>query len=497
MALQLKWLYSILLLFMAVGCVLLANEFYWIGVVPFALGIVFLAMYAMDVLLMIIVFCTPLAINLEGKDFGVALSLPTEPLMAGITCLFLFKILFQRGFDKRVLHHPVSIAIYIYLAWMFITCLTSTMPLVSLKHFFAKLWFICPFYFLATQMFRDTSSELPPNAKRQPPNVGIHNMHIFIWLYIVPLLIVIGYTMVKHQAFGFTQHSANIVMWPFYNDHTAYAAAIAMFLPAVIAFMTDKSYSKAIRTISFFIFLILMVALVLSYTRAAWISIAVALVVFLIFYFRIRFIYVFAAIVTMLVLFFTFQTQIFIKLEENKAQSATDFNKHLQSISNIKSDASNLERLNRWHSAMRMFREKPFFGWGPGTYQFKYASYQQAKDRTIISTNSGDRGNAHSEYIGPLTESGVLGLVTFSLLIIVIAWRAIILYSNSRNKEIRMLTLTVFLGLITYLVHGTLNNFLDTDKAAVPFWGFVAILVALDVYHSRSSEAALAVEKSK
>src|SRR6476659_7008000 len=126
MALQLKWLYGILLLFMAAGCMLLAHEFYWIGVVPFVLGIVFLAMYAMDVLLMIIVFSTPLAINLEGKDFGVALSLPTEPLMAGITCLFLFKILFQRGFDKRVLNHPVSITLYIYLAWMFVTCLTST-----------------------------------------------------------------------------------------------------------------------------------------------------------------------------------------------------------------------------------------------------------------------------------------------------------------------------------------------------------------------------------
>jgi len=45
--------------------------------------------------------------------------------------------------------------------------------------------------------------------------------------------------------------------------------------------------------------------------------------------------------------------------------------------------------------------------------------------------------------------------------------------------------LSVFLGLVTYLVHGALNNFLDTDKASVPFWGFIGILVALDVYHAR------------
>ena len=39
------------------------------------------------------------------------------------------------------------------------------------------------------------------------------------------------------------------------------------------------------------------------------------------------------------------------------------------------------------------------------------------------------------------------------------------------------------MGLITYYFHGTMNNFLDTDKASVPFWGFVAILVALDLYY--------------
>ena len=33
-----------------------------------------------------------------------------------------------------------------------------------------------------------------------------------------------------------------------------------------------------------------------------------------------------------------------------------------------------------------------------------------------------------------------------------------------------------------------MNNFLDTDKASVPFWGFIAILVALDVYHNQKSD---------
>jgi len=27
-----------------------------------------------------------------------------------------------------------------------------------------------------------------------------------------------------------------------------------------------------------------------------------------------------------------------------------------------------------------------------------------------------------------------------------------------------------------------MNNFLDTDKASVPFWGFTAMIVALDLF---------------
>src|SRR5687767_8132862 len=72
-----------------------------------------------------------------------------------------------------------------------------------------------------------------------------------------------------------------------------------------------------------------------------------------------------------------------------------------------------LQSLNRWSAAFNMFEERPFFGWGPGTYSFRYALFQLSAHKTIISTNAGDKGNAHSEYIGPLAESGVLGLLTF------------------------------------------------------------------------------------
>jgi hypothetical protein len=46
------------------------------------------------------------------------------------------------------------------------------------------------------------------------------------------------------------------------------------------------------------------------------------------------------------------------------------------------------------------------------------------------------------------------------------------------------------------MTHGFLNNFLDTDKLSVPFWGFTAIIVALDVYHTGKAEEEPAQENS-
>jgi O-antigen ligase len=129
-----------------------------------------------------------------------------------------------------------------------------------------------------------------------------------------------------------------------------------------------------------------------------------------------------------------------------------------------------------------MFANKPVFGYGPGTYMFKYAPYQLKRDRTIISTNSADGGNAHSEYLGPLSESGVLGFLTFLIILGTVIYTAVNTYTRLTDVRLKAIVLAALIGLITYYFHGLLNNFLDTDKLSVPFWGFTAMIVAIDIY---------------
>ena len=422
-------------------------------------------------MLWFIIITTPFSLNVKLKDFGLAISLPGEPLMAGILILFILKVLYDIKIEKKILYHPITIAIIINLSWITITTVTSTMPWVSFKFLLARLWFIICFYYFGILLFKEVK-----NIKR------------FMWAYIIPFTIIIFYTLIMHSQYGFTVDTANWIMSPFYNDHTIYGAILAMFLPIIVYFIYNSEYTFAQKGISFVFLLIFIVALVLSFTRAAWISLAIAFAIGAVMYFKINMRIVVFFGLAGLGLFLVTKDRIFMKLEKNRQDSSSNLTEHVQSISNISSDASNLERINRWSAALRMFQKHPSVGFGPGTYAFKYAPFQFSYEKTIISTNAGNKGNAHSEYIGPLAESGVLGLLTFVAIVAMIFYTGIALYYKMEQGSLRALLLAIILGLITYFIHGFLNNFLDTDKASVPVWGFAAAIVAIQLYHLKSEK---------
>ncbi|MCI5057540.1 MAG: O-antigen ligase family protein [Flavobacteriales bacterium] len=296
-------------------------------------------------------------------------------------------------------------------------------------------------------------------------------------------MIVILYTIINHASYGFEDKPAHWVMQPFMKDHTSYGALIAFFIPfTFIQAFRNSSRNLWLRIGICTVLFVFIVGLIFSYTRAAWVSVVVAIVSWVLIEFKVKVRNLMLMGFGVLVVLFSFQNEILQKLEKNKQDSSEDFAEHVQSISNVASDASNLERLNRWSCAIKMFAEKPILGWGPGTYMFEYAPFQESGDLTIISTNFGDMGNAHSEYLGPLSESGFLGMLTFISLVVIILYRGIRLYYRL-SGPLKYQMLSIVLGLITYLAHGFLNNFLDTDKASIPFWGFAAMIVAIDLYH--------------
>lgn len=473
---KLNILYVIVSLFILGNVYILAYKrdyFYEYNSIPFVLIVGYYAIYHLQSLLYFLAFITPLSVSLKEMGYygPVDLSLPAEPLMAGLMLLYFLNKIYSGKSDHRINFHPLTVIVFIQLFWIFVTTLTSEDIVISVKFMLSRCWFVFSSYFLANYLFRNKDSIIP-----------------FLSAYTVSLALVCVYTILMHARFNFDHKSADWVMSPFYNDHTAYGAALAMFIPVVISFLFVRKISSFNKLLFGGILALFLLAIVLSYARAAWLGLAVAFAVFVTLLLKFNFKVLVTVVFTAGVLFFSFQDEILIALGRNNTDAEEGFMNNIESVSNIKTDASNLERLNRWSCAIRMWQDKPFFGWGPGTYMFKYAPYQLSSQTTIISTNFGTNGNAHSEYLGPLAEEGVIGLLIVLCLLFYTFNFGYRLYKQVKDRDTRILVTGVFLGLVTYFIHGFLNNFLDTDKLSLPFWSFLSIMLCVDLFHKNETE---------
>lgn len=448
-----------------INCFAIVKE---LPIIPLLTGgavLVYLLIFHVDWVMYLMAFLTPFSVALEIKDYKLGLSFPGEIVMIAVTFLFLCRILYDLSLDRKLLRHPISIAVFVYLTWMFLTCLTSEIPLVSFKFWAAKIWFTTACYWMTIQLIKDDN----------------RNLLRYFNSYAVALAIVVIITTIKHARSGFDDNYAHWVMDPFYNDHTAYGAVLAFFLPisACCFFLPENNIFRKFFYAA--LSLIFLVGFYLSFSRAAWISLVVAVGVFVVLKLRIKLSWLVAAGLVLGTAFYFYADDILYKMSRNSQDSSGNFTEQLQSMSNITTDASNVERLNRWNSAFGMIRERPVVGWGPGTYQFVYAPFQKSQFKTIITTDFGDGGNAHSEYIGPCAESGIIGMLTVFALLFCSLYTGIRTYNHSHDPTKRLFCLMMTLALVTYFVHGTLNNFLDTDKLSLPFWGAFAVITVMSL----------------
>lgn len=471
---QNTWILFWSLCYLGIASVLLWNDLEYLALFPIGLIAILIAIFYSEIAFLTISFLTPLSINIEEYTDSFGLFIPTEPLLFGLLLLFLMQHLFKSSISFDTWKSPIIKAVSFYLIWVFISAILSTMPLESFKFLLARIWLIVPMLFFGPVFF----------SKEQ-------NRIRFIWLFCLGMAIVMGYTLYSHSHYYFAEKQGHWVMWPFFKDHTIYGSAVAMVTPLLFGLYLSKRHSNLFQMILFLIIILTVVALYFSYTRAAWLSIVAALGVMLLIRLKIKIQWIGALLILVSGLLYANWTEVTQLLERNKSEHTTEnFGERVSSVANVTTDASNLERLNRWQCAIDMFLEKPIAGFGPGTYAFEYARFQRPENMTIISTNFGDGGNAHSEYLGSLSEMGIIGFITFLAVVVAIFYQSITLYIKwpKEDRANRIMIMSIIMSLTTYFVHAFLNNYLDTDKAAVPIWGMCAIIIAMDTELRRKSK---------
>lgn len=474
--------------FLLSGCFIIAqilllhyNESIYLagGLIPVVLLIILLLSFS-DIrpFYIFLILCIPFSIKTNLLETDIQMLFPGEFVEGIFFIVYVLRYFTgKQKFDPAFFFHPVTLCILFFFGFSLVTLLFSTMMTVSIKTMLVKMVYAGVFYFFLHEIIKTAPEK---------------SLSMFIY-YGFAITSVVLYSLYNHAGYQFSKDTSGIVSLPFYADHTIYSCCLAFILPVFLMHTIKNKtpdFMPKYRSVYFVISVILLFGIFFSLCRATWISLVAGLGMLFLIRLKVKPVTVFSAFLLVATLIYLNQEPIIGIFKQNRYDSnarGAGLEEQTKSITNISNDQSNGERINRWKCAIRMFEEKPWVGFGPGTYQFQYIPFQRQKDMTRISVSdpfhirSGHGGTAHSEYLLVLSESGILTFVSFISLIMITVAKAMRNSVQMADKRFRYITIAILIGLITYLTHGLFNNFLDTDKAAFLFWGALSILTTIDI----------------
>ncbi len=399
--------------------------------------------------------------------FGAMLRVPTEPLIALAALLLLADAVRSRA-KLRDIFFKKELS---WLAPLLLAFLVSTpfseMLVVSLKYTAVNVLYILVFFVLMMRL-----------SERQP---GLFPRMLL--LYGMGMLVVWQWSVYQYWQYGWNPVVMRGIFKPFYNDHTIFGASTAL-LAAFWLGMARVKHPKRIKIICLLMGLAFVGLVVFSTSRAAFLSLFFCLFVMLLLKLQLKPLHITALLVLAVAAALIFQQPLINRLQRLDANSSNydvSLPERTLSAANISTDVSNLERMNRWMSAWRMFRERPLTGFGPGTYQLTYIPYQDPALMNRLTVTDPDNvpegsgGTAHNEYLLAMSEMGIMGLLGW--LVLIGRW-VFVAFSTRKTHPHRMEIVVAFAALATYLFHAMFNNFLTTDKFAFLFWGSAAWMLA-------------------
>jgi len=174
--------------------------------------------------------------------------------------------------------------------------------------------------------------------------------------------------------------------------------------------------------------------LVLTVARGGYIAFAACCIFLGIIYFKKLFSLRNILYLTMALIIIGIGANYFLNLDDAKES-------FVEHASNLFTGASYFERVYTIEKAMDAWREHPFIGIGPGSFG-PYTSFHP-----LIEPGSGYL-IVNNEYIELLTETGILGLATFIIILAIIIIRSIKAILRAEDRFIK----AILIGLLTALI---------------------------------------------
>lgn len=293
-----------------------------------------------------------------------------------------------------------------------------------------------------------------------------------------------------------------------------YSAFLNYLIPIILLLAVVYFKDRKTQLMFFAVYAIYVINLILTYTRAAWVTMAAAFILMIILMPR-RFIkgVLRPHILLSFVILFTFVY--FMPDVQSRTNSAIyaigkllpgepslNISQVLPGDKNDESDERKIEekakedattnravvsRTTLWKTGWYMMKENAVLGVGIGNYSVRYKDYVTKYPELYIGH---DRYSVHNSYLKVGAETGFVGLISFMLIYVVYFGYLIKLYFR-QDKLGQVLAVGLFVGSVCYMVQNLSNNLFFIPQINAIFWITSGLLLAFLYKNQKSHKAGM------
>ncbi len=445
---------------------IITNNYAWLSV-PF-IFILFPVLFRYTIsyteqLFWMMIFFLPLSTEWNVTN-SLSLDFPDEPLLILLTGFTILKFIYQPSlFPQSLLKSSLFFLVLLYLCWIIICCFFSINPILSVKFLLAKVWYIIPFVVLP-QFLLDS----------------IGKLKIFASCLLLPMLFVVVQALLRHIFFNFSFEGIKEVLDPFFRNHVNYSAMLVCLLAIGWCVLQLTKNNHLLHKWIFIGMIIGLIALILSYSRGAWLALITGIIVGALIHKKLlnKVILILGFIATIFVSFLL-SNKNYLRFAPDFTHTIfhTDFTEHLQATVNLK-DVSDAERFYRWVAGKNMIIAKPITGFGPNNFYDNYKPYTENIFKTWVSNNA-DHSSVHNYFLLTALEQGVVGVIIFLILLISLLVCSQKLYHQLQNEFYRAIALTTGVVVAMIGLVNMLSDLIETDKIGSLFWLSVGMILLL------------------
>ncbi|UII55684.1 O-antigen ligase family protein [Cytobacillus spongiae] len=278
-----------------------------------------------------------------------------------------------------------------------------------------------------------------------------------------------------------------------------FSAYLNFIIPTLLLLSVVYLKNRAAQLFMFAIYAIYVIDVILTYTRAAWVTMACAFILAVILIPKLFFKNVIKPhiLISFLVLFTVvffmpdFQSRTSSALYaieklipigspgagDNGDLAGEEIDEEDQEEIDEEDSTTNkavVSRITLWKTGWYMLKDNPVLGVGMGNYYARYKDYVTKYPELDIGHDS---YSVHNSYLKVGAETGFIGLVSF-LLIYILYFLMIIKLYFKQNVLGKVLSVGLFAGSVCYMVQNLSNNLIFIPQLNVIFWLVAGLMLA-------------------